>query len=103
VVTAATFALACIGGVVVFNLTFNQPQGRYLFAVLPFLAYLWAAGLDVWLRQLRARWSVTVATAAIVLSAVAIDVASLDRVAHFYRAHRPHPHAVSALSERSQR
>jgi hypothetical protein len=42
---AAAFVLACLAGVVHLNRTYSQPQGRYLFVVMPFVATLVTAGL----------------------------------------------------------
>ncbi|HEV7735666.1 MAG TPA: hypothetical protein VGR62_26060 [Candidatus Binatia bacterium] len=52
VVMAGGFVALCLAGVVVFNMTFPQPQGRYLFAAPPFLALLTATGLHETLQRL---------------------------------------------------
>jgi hypothetical protein len=50
---ALLFVAACLGGIVHYNRAFPQPQGRFLFVVLPFLAALAAAGLEQVARQTR--------------------------------------------------
>lgn len=75
---ALTFAGLCLLGIVVFNMTFPQPQGRYLFAALPFLAYLAAAGLRTWMRR---PWP---AIAALAVALVLVDVTTVVTVIRFF-------------------
>ena len=43
---AALSVLSCFAGIVVYNLTFSQPQGRFLFPVLGLLAIFLSAGVQ---------------------------------------------------------
>jgi 4-amino-4-deoxy-L-arabinose transferase-like glycosyltransferase len=78
---AALFVGTCLAGVVVYNLTFPQPQGRYLFAALPFVAFLAATGLRSALPTGRSPWP-AIAGLAVVL--VAVDATTLVTVWSFF-------------------
>jgi hypothetical protein len=79
---AGTFAGLCLFGITVFNLTFPQPQGRYLFAALPFVAFLGATGLRAVVARLGLPpWPTAVALFAALVS---VDVVTLTTVRHFY-------------------
>jgi 4-amino-4-deoxy-L-arabinose transferase-like glycosyltransferase len=79
---AATFAALCFLGIVVFNLTFPQPQGRYLFAALPFLAFLVAIGLRVVTDRLSLPpWPTAVGLLATMVS---VDVITVGTVRQFF-------------------
>ncbi len=79
---AATFAALCLLGIVVFNLTFPQPQGRYLFAALPFLAFLAAVGLRAVTDRLRLPpWPTAVGLLAALVS---VDVITVGTVRQFF-------------------
>ena len=51
-VFGALFVLACGAGIIAYNLTYSQPQGRFLFPVLSLLAIALSAGLRELLRPL---------------------------------------------------
>lgn len=77
---AATFAALCLLGIVVFNLTFPQPQGRYLFAALPFLAFLAAVGLRAVTGRLGLPpWPTAVGLFAVLVSVDVITVVTVRR------------------------
>lgn len=79
---AATFAALCLFGIAVFNLTFPQPQGRYLFAALPFLAFLAATGLRVVIGRLGLPpWPTAAALLAVLVS---VDVITVSTVRQFF-------------------
>ena len=86
-VFGALFVLACGAGIIAYNLTYSQPQGRFLFPVLSLLAIALSAGLRELLRPLsRLARPPAVAGAALCLVAalVAADVAALLTVIEFY-------------------
>ncbi len=79
---AGLFVALCLAGVIVYNMTFPQPQGRYLFAALPFVAYLAAGGLATVLHRTGvAPWPAIAVLAAVL---VAVDVQTLTTVAWFF-------------------
>lgn len=79
---ALFFVAACFGGVVHYNRSFPQPQGRFLFVVLPFLATLAAAGLLELARRARVDgdrlWWLLLAVL------LAVDVATVATVRGFF-------------------
>lgn len=82
VAMAAGFTLLCLAGVVFFNMTYPQPQGRYLFAALPFLALLSATGLRRAIGWLGVpAWP---AVRALWLTLLALDVVVLVTVRSFF-------------------
>jgi hypothetical protein len=83
-VFGALFVLACGAGIVAYNLTYSQPQGRFLFPVLSLLAIAVSAGLRELARPLS--WPPALAGAALclVVALVAADVAALRTVVAFY-------------------
>jgi Predicted membrane protein (DUF2142) len=81
---AALFAGLCLVGIVVYNLTFPQPQGRYLFAALPFVTFLAATGLRPMLSVGRSPWHALAVLGAVL---VAVDVSTLVSVWSFFRGH----------------
>ncbi|MCW5889320.1 MAG: glycosyltransferase family 39 protein [bacterium] len=79
---AAFFAVACFGGVVHYNRSFPQPQGRFMFVVVAFLAVLAAGGLLEAARRLRLDpdrlwWGLLVVL-------LAVDVATIVTVVDFF-------------------
>ena len=86
-VFGALFVLACGAGIIAYNLTYSQPQGRFLFPVLSLLAIALSAGLRELVRPLsRLAWPPAIAGAALCLVAalVVADVAALLTVVGFY-------------------
>jgi 4-amino-4-deoxy-L-arabinose transferase-like glycosyltransferase len=82
---ATLFVLSCFGGIVAYNLTYSQPQGRFLFPVLPLVALL----LGVGLRELLGRLPLPGPARAIPLAAVLgalvlVDGLSLVALLRFY-------------------
>ncbi len=45
ILSSAVFILVCLGGIIYFNLTFTQSQGRYMFPVLSLIALLFSFGI----------------------------------------------------------
>jgi 4-amino-4-deoxy-L-arabinose transferase-like glycosyltransferase len=82
---AAGFVLSCFGGIVVYNLTYSQPQGRFLFPVLSLVAILLTAGL----RELLGRLPLPALRATLLLALVAglvlVDAIALQTLWEFYR------------------
>lgn len=81
---AAGFILSCFGGVVVYNLTYSQPQGRFLFPVLSLLAVLLAAGLRELLGRLPLPGLGAALLVALVAALVAVDALALQTLWQFY-------------------
>jgi 4-amino-4-deoxy-L-arabinose transferase-like glycosyltransferase len=78
------FVAACFGGIVHYNRSFPQPQGRFLFVVLPFIAALAAAGLLEVAR--RARIGAEKLWWMLLVVLVAADVATIVTVRSFFAA-----------------
>ena len=80
----ALFILACLAGVVIYNLSFRQPQGRFLFPVLGPIAVLLTFGLQ----ELVKRTSIHVGTKTCLALAGAcflvVDLIALWRIHAFY-------------------
>jgi hypothetical protein len=87
---AAGFILSCFGGVVVYNLTYSQPQGRFLFPVLSLVGILLAAGLRELLRphgplgRLPLPGLGAALLVALVAAFVAVDAIALHTLWQFY-------------------
>lgn len=81
---AALFVLSCFAGIVAFNLTYSQPQGRYLFPVLGLIAVFLTAGLRALLMSVSQRRLARVAIAGLVAGLVLIDGLSLLALVQFY-------------------
>ena len=77
-----TLFLLTLGVHVVYNLTFVQHQGRYLFPALIPIALGLAVGLGLWFRPLRRRWPAVVYAipAGLALALIALDLYALFRV-----------------------
>jgi 4-amino-4-deoxy-L-arabinose transferase-like glycosyltransferase len=76
--------VACASGVVVYNLTYTQYQGRFLFPVLPVIAALASRGLAGALRHTPIQRSTRPVALMLVLMLIAVDVVSLVVVYTFY-------------------
>ena len=75
----------CLDGIVVYNLTFSQYQGRFLFPVIALIAALTAAGLQTIVERFVQRRRVEQAIwAALGLSLIAIDILSLAVIWSFH-------------------
>ena len=77
-----TLFLLTLGVHVVYNLTFVQHQGRYLFPALIPIALGAAVGLGLWLRPLRNRWPhiVFAIPAGLAAALIILDLYALFRV-----------------------
>ena len=73
----AVLLASCVVGVVWYNLTYTQYQGRFLFPVLPLIAALLAHGLGRALARIRSERLAGALVAGLVFAIVAADVASL--------------------------
>jgi hypothetical protein len=81
-VFAAVFLVSCFGGIIVYNLTYSQPQGRFLFPVLSLVGVLFAVGVRELLRPVPR--AAPALLACLTGAFVAIDVLSLLTVVQFY-------------------
>ncbi len=80
----ALFALACLAGVVVYNLTYSMPQGRFLFPVLPLIAVFLTLGYQELAERLRTSASRRALIAGLVLVLLILDLASAVVLCRFY-------------------
>ncbi len=80
----ALFILACLAGVLVYNLTYSMPQGRFLFPVLPVIAALLARGYQELLSRLRNTGAKRTLVSLLVVVLVTLDVISLVVLYRFY-------------------
>lgn len=85
VLIALLFVGGCLAGTVYYNLSFSQAQGRYLFPVLAFLGFLWAAGWRALLAHAPSRLRPVLA-AGLVVALGAVDAAAVWAVWRFFRA-----------------
>ncbi len=77
---AAVFPLAALAGIIHFNLTFTQPQGRYLLPAIGPIAVLLVEGASWWLRR-RPSWTSTRWVAVFwVVVTIAMDLLALQRI-----------------------
>ena len=83
---AALFVLSCLGGILVYNLTYSQPQGRFLFPVIGPLAIFVAGGLRALFAPIPLRQVAPDVAAGLVGALVFVDVVSLFSVVQFYPA-----------------
>lgn len=83
---ALLFVLSCLAGIVVYNLTYSMPQGRFLFPVISLLAVLLTLGWKAVLERLRPRWAKPVVAGVILLGLLALDVVSIAAIYQFYHA-----------------
>lgn len=74
----------CLAGIVVFNTMTPQPQGRYLFPTIGFVAILVAAGMRELLALAGRRRGIV--AAAVLATFAAVDVASIVALLRFYGA-----------------
>jgi len=81
---AALFVASCFTGIVVYNLTYSQPQGRFLFPVLGHIAVFLTAGLRALLGPRPLRRVAPTAGGALVAALVLVDLLSLATVVQFY-------------------
>jgi 4-amino-4-deoxy-L-arabinose transferase-like glycosyltransferase len=82
---AALFILSCFAGIIAYNLTYSQPQGRFLFPVLSLVALLLGVGLREWLGRLPLPGPArAVPLAAVVGAFLLVDGLSLMAVLRFY-------------------
>lgn len=83
---AVLFILSCLAGIVVYNLTYSMPQGRFLFPVISLLAALLTLGWKAILERVHLPWARRATAAAVVLCLLALDVTSLIVIYQFYHA-----------------
>lgn len=83
-VVADAFVVCAVAALVVFNLSYTQGQGRYLFPALGSLAVLFAAGIETALAGVRPRSLRAVMVVAMVSALVAVDVAAVAQARRFY-------------------
>jgi len=81
---AAVFGLSCFGGIIAYNLTYSQPQGRFLFPVLSLLAALLAAGLRELLHPRPLRRAVPLVIGGLIAGFVLADGLSIATIVQFY-------------------
>lgn len=81
---AALLVLGCLAGIVFYNLTYSQPQGRFLFPVLGPIAIFLTAGLRALLVRRPVRRLAPAAVGALVAALVLVDFLSLATVDRFY-------------------
>ncbi len=84
VLLAAGFGVSCLAGVIYFNLTFPEPQGRYLFPVASLVVVLVVFGLHRLADRTAGRWPARAVPAAVVVLGVAADALALLRIRGFY-------------------
>ena len=80
----ALFVVACLAGVVVHNLTYSMPQGRFLFPVLPLIAVLLTLGCQRILDGLRSSAVRRALVLVLALGGVMLDVTSIAVLYRFY-------------------
>lgn len=76
------FWVSCFAGVVYYNTTFPEPQGRFLFPVIAVTASLIALGVVGTVRRFAV--DTRSACALLLVPAVAIDIVALLRISRFY-------------------
>ncbi len=78
----AGLLLLTVGVHVVYNVTFVQHQGRYLFPALIPIGFGVAVGLGLWIRPLRTRWpwAVYLIPAGLAFALITLDLYALFRV-----------------------
>ncbi|MBI3971673.1 MAG: DUF2142 domain-containing protein [Chloroflexi bacterium] len=81
---AALFVVSCFAGIVVYNLTYSQPQGRFLFPVLGLIAVFLTAGLRALLVSRPLARLVPAAVAGLVAGFVLVDGLSLVTLVRWY-------------------
>ncbi len=81
---AVVFGLSCFAGIIAYNLTYSQPQGRFLFPVLSLLAVLLAAGLRELLQPRPLKRVAPMVAAGIVTGFALVDVLSIATIVRFY-------------------
>lgn len=82
---AATIVMLCLGGVGLYNLTYTQYQGRFLFPVLSMICVLIALGLRALLMsEKRLSMALRFAAVSLVTVLVAIDLLSVIALHRFY-------------------
>jgi 4-amino-4-deoxy-L-arabinose transferase-like glycosyltransferase len=84
VLAAGFFVLACLAGIVRFNLTYKQPAGRYLFPAVTLVAVLGACGWQALLTRLAPPRGRVVAIGALVVGFFASDAIGVVRLVRFY-------------------
>ncbi len=82
ILLAAGFGLSNLAGVLYFNMTFPEPQGRYLFPVVSLVAVLAVFGLRFAAARLPA--AARIVPVAVVLLGVVSDALALLRIRGFY-------------------
>jgi hypothetical protein len=81
---ALVFVVTCLAGVVHFNLSYNQPAGRYLFPVLSLIGCLIMVGLRAVLELVPSRWLRALALSTIVGGFLVSDLLSLLQIYEFF-------------------
>ncbi len=81
---AVVFGLSCFAGIIAYNLTYSQPQGRFLFPVLSLLAVLLAAGLRELLHLQPLRRVAPLVIGSLIAGFVLADVLSIATIVRFY-------------------
>jgi 4-amino-4-deoxy-L-arabinose transferase-like glycosyltransferase len=81
---AFLFILACFSGIVLYNLTYSMPQGRFLFPVISLITVLLTLGLKTIVVRIRPAWGRLALAAFIAVGLFALDVLSLAVLYRFY-------------------
>lgn len=81
---ALLFILACLAGIVIYNLTYSMPQGRFLFPVASLIAALLALGWKTLVGRVDSAVAQRIMVMGIGLGLVALDILSILVVYRFY-------------------
>ena len=76
--------LSCLGGIIVYNLIYNQPQGRFLFPVVGLIAVLVAKGIGSVLSRIIPKFVNWILYSLIIVLLLFIDSLVIIRVIDFY-------------------
>jgi 4-amino-4-deoxy-L-arabinose transferase-like glycosyltransferase len=81
---AIAFAVSCLIAIVIYNLTFTQFQGRFMFSVISALAISATIGLKTMLSLIKDETVKKAILACLILAFIAIDIISIVQIQTFY-------------------
>jgi hypothetical protein len=84
IILAVVMVASCLAGIVIYNLTFSQPHGRFLFPVISLIAIQFTLGLSLMLSEICSEKTSGLLAELIALGWIACDVVSVLWAHNFY-------------------